>query len=84
MSAISGSHTVILMQFTGDDNSRTYLDFETVNEALEGILQIFEQKLKTVAQQEMSTTQTLTYSLADLIAYLDKLQDCCCLTYNDV
>ena len=56
MSAISGSHTVVLMQFTGDDNSRTYLDFETVNEALEGILQIFEQKLKTVAQQEMSTT----------------------------
>ena len=73
MSAITGSHTVVLMQFTGDDNSRTYLDFETVNEALEGILQIFEQKLKTVAQQELSTSQTLTYSLADLINYLDKL-----------
>ena len=73
MSAITGSHTVVLMQFTGDYNSRTYLDFETVNEALEGILQIFEQKLKTVAQQELSTSQTLTYSLADLINYLDKL-----------
>ena len=56
MTATSGSHTVVLMQFTGDDNSRTYLDFETVNEALEGILQIFEQKLKQVAHQEMNNT----------------------------
>jgi hypothetical protein len=46
MSASSSSHTVILIQFTADDNSRTYLDFETINEALDGVIQIFEQKLR--------------------------------------
>ena len=81
MSASSTSHTVVLLQFTPDDNSRTYLDFETINEALDGIIQIFEQKLKQVAEQ--SSNNNITYSLADLIAYLDKLNDCCCLTYND-
>ena len=29
-------HTIILAQFGGDKNTRTYLDFETVGEALEG------------------------------------------------
>ena len=38
MTATSGTHTVVLLQFTGDDNSRTYLDFETINEALDGII----------------------------------------------
>ncbi len=33
----SFSHTFILVQFTPDDNSRTYLDFDTIQEALDGI-----------------------------------------------
>jgi hypothetical protein len=27
------------MQFTEDENSRTYLDFDTINDALDGILE---------------------------------------------
>ena len=27
--------------------------------------------------------QQINYSLADLINYVDKLADCCCLTYNE-
>lgn len=40
------SHTFILIQFTRDENSRTYLDFDTIQEALDGLCQIYEQKLK--------------------------------------
>ena len=40
------SHTFVLVQFTEDENSRTYLDFDTIQEALDGLCQIFEQKLK--------------------------------------
>lgn len=84
MSVTANSHTVVLMQFTTDDNSRTYLDFDSINDALDGVIQIFEQKLKQVhAQEHHASTPTLTYTLADLINYLDKLADVSCLTYND-
>jgi len=80
MSATSTSHTVLLLQFTGDENSRTYLDFDTINDALDGVVQIFEQKLKTVNTE----ANQITYSLVDLINYLDRLDDMSCLTYNDI
>jgi hypothetical protein len=84
MSAGNSSHTVVLIQFTADDNSRTYLDFESINDSLDGIVQIFEQKLRQVASSDQQMQQQqITYSLADLINYVDKLADCCCLTYNE-
>ena len=48
MASSTSAHTVVLLQFTEDDNSRTYLDFDSINEALDGITQIFEQKLKSI------------------------------------
>ena len=80
MSATGSSHTMVLVQFTQDENSRTYLDFDTIQEALDGICQIYEQKLKFSNEG----AQQITYDLADLIGYIDKLRDLSCLTYNDV
>jgi hypothetical protein len=54
MSVTANSHTVVLLQFSGDDNSRTYLDFDSVNDALDGVIQIFEQKLKQISAAEHS------------------------------
>ena len=34
--ASSQSHTIVLLQFTEDENSRTYLDFENLNNSLDG------------------------------------------------
>ena len=42
----NNSHTFVLAQFTEDENSKTFLDFDSLPEALDGICQIFEQKLK--------------------------------------
>ena len=42
MSATATSHTVLLIQFTANENSRTYMDFDTINESLDGLVQIFE------------------------------------------
>ena len=83
MSATSTSHTVLLVQFTPDENSRTYLDFDTMNDALDGLVQIFEQKLRQVNASEPSSGPQVTYALSDLLCYLDKLNDLSCLTYND-
>ena len=79
------------MQFTEDENSRSYLDFDSINDALDGkikimmimyvgMCQIYEQKLKIMN----SEAPQITYDLADLITYLDSLKDLCCLTYNDI
>ena len=32
----SSTHTVVLLQFTEDENSRAYLDFDSINDALDG------------------------------------------------
>ncbi|CDW86993.1 rudimentary enhancer [Stylonychia lemnae] len=80
MSATASTHTVVLLQFTEDENSRTYLDFDSINDALDGICQIYEQKLKVVNQD----AQAITYDLCDLINYLDSIRDLSCLTYNDI
>ena len=73
------SHTFVLVQFTEDENSRTYLDFDTIQEALDGLCQIFEQKLKFSNRE----SQQITYDLTDLINYFDKLADLSCMVYND-
>ena len=80
MSATGSSHTMVLVQFTPDENSRMFLDFDTLQEALDGICQIYEQKLKFSNEN----AQQISYDLADLIGYVDKLRDLSCMVYNDV
>eukprot|EP00347_Sterkiella_histriomuscorum_P012310 403369078 len=79
MSATSSTHTVVLLQFTEDENSRAYLDFDTIGDALDGLCQLYEQKLK-VANPD---AQAITYDLCDLINYLDTVKDLSCLCFND-
>ena len=39
-------HTILLLQFTADDNSRTYLDYDDIVKCVDGICQLYEQRLK--------------------------------------
>ena len=79
MAASGSSHTVVMIQFTEDENSKTYMDFDTIQEALDGICQTYEQKLKFAHHD----AQNISYELCDLVNYIDKLKDMSCLTYND-
>ena len=81
MSATGSSHTFVLIQFTQDENSKTYLDFDTIQEALDGICQIYEQKLRLTNKR--ADDEQVNYDLADLLNYIDKCTDMSCLTYND-
>ena len=39
----SNEHTVVLIQFDKNDTaSRTYLDFDSLTDALDGLMQVFE------------------------------------------
>ena len=39
-------HTILLLQFTADDNSRTFLDYDDIGRCVDGLCQLYEQKLK--------------------------------------
>ncbi|ETV73582.1 hypothetical protein H257_11702 [Aphanomyces astaci] len=64
-------HTIILVQYTEDPNSRTYLDFESVNSAMDGVVKMYEAKLK----QLNPNRRNITYDIQDLYNYIDSLAD---------
>eukprot|EP00854_Cymbomonas_tetramitiformis_P000585 gene585-986_t len=66
-----GKHTIILLQPTANKTSRTFLDFETVPLAMDGVCQLFEKRLKDLNP----TMRNITYDITDLYTYIDQLAD---------
>jgi len=65
--------------------TRTYLDFGCISDALDGLVQIFEQSLQRAAAAEGKVLdEHLSYELPQLLAFLDNLADLTCMVYNDV
>ena len=65
-----GRHTLLLMQATGK-GTRTWTDYQNMNEALSSFVSIYEKQLKQLNPGMAS----LTYSAADLHQYIDELSD---------
>ena len=68
-------HTILLLQFTPDDNSRTFLDFDDVYKCVDGLCQLYEQKLKV----QNPGKSEVSYDVSELFQYLDSLKDIGCL-----
>jgi hypothetical protein len=64
-------HTIILVQQLASPTTRTYYDFETKSKALEGILKIYEETLKSMFPHR----PTITYDISDINSFLDTLFD---------
>ncbi|XP_053205099.1 enhancer of rudimentary homolog [Panonychus citri] len=71
------SHTIVLIQ-SGKPDTRTYSDFESVNEAMEGICHIFEEHLK----QNNPHSASITYDISQLYDFIDDLADISCLVFQ--
>mmetsp|Transcript_46477 Transcript_46477/g.88749 ORF Transcript_46477/g.88749 Transcript_46477/m.88749 type:complete len:100 (+) Transcript_46477:109-408(+) len=71
-------HTIVLLQMTQNTNTRTYLEFETVNLAMDGICQMFERRLKELNPN----LRNITYDITDLYDFIDQLADMSCLVLN--
>nr|ABV22423.1 rudimentary enhancer [Oxyrrhis marina] len=71
-------HTIVLVQFSQNKNSRSYIDYESISQALDGICQLYEQGLKVMNP----SLKNITYDISDLYNYVDNLGDLCCLVYN--
>lgn len=68
-------HTILLVQKTKDKSTRTFSDHNTVAEAMEEVLRMYEKRLKELNP----TVQNITYNVKDLHNYVDNLGDLCAL-----
>eukprot|EP00941_MAST-03F_sp_MAST-3F-sp1_P001648 g1648.t1 len=65
------SHTIILVQFSPNRNSRSYADYPTLPKAMDGIVKLYETRLKELNPN----TSNITYDIKHLVAYIDQLPD---------
>ncbi|KAG8222370.1 hypothetical protein J437_LFUL002989 [Ladona fulva] len=72
------SHTILLVQPGMKPETRTYSDYETVNECMEGVCKIYEEHLK----RQNPNTPSITYDISQLFDFIDQLADLSCLVYQ--
>lgn len=71
------SHSILLIQPSASAESRTYSDYESVNDCLEGVCRIYEEHLKRLNPN----TPTITYDISQLFDFVDQLKDLSVLVY---
>jgi hypothetical protein len=75
---MSFQHTIVLIQFESNDTcTRTYVDFDSVPDAMDGIAQIFEQRI------QLKPGKPATYVMSDLVAFIEQLADLSCLVWEE-
>jgi hypothetical protein len=73
---MSSRHTIILLQLEKSPYSRTYLDFDSVSEGLDGIMQVYEQKAKREGfELEGEAPKQIDYDVKDILKWIDELED---------
>nr|CAD7199774.1 unnamed protein product [Timema douglasi] len=75
---IQMSHTIMLIQSGNKPETRTYSDYESVNECMEGVCKIYEEHLK----QQNPNTPSITYDISQLFDFIDQVADLSCLVYQ--
>jgi hypothetical protein len=75
-----GRHTILLMQPKPDTATRTYADFNSVTEAIHGIISIFEDKKK--AEAKAAGRRDAEYTSTQLLAFFDGMHDMSMLCYD--
>ena len=73
----SARHTLLLVQFNSNLASRTFLDYESLALAMDGVCALYEKELKVLNPKVVN----ITYDISDLYSYLDQLADISLLVY---
>ncbi|XP_052900791.1 protein enhancer of rudimentary-like [Anopheles moucheti] len=73
------SHTILLIQPSQQADTRTYCDYESVKDCLEGVCKIYEEHLK----QCNPNLSTITYDISQLFDFIDQLIDISCLVFQE-
>ena len=64
------AHTILLLQANAKPECRTYTDYESVNECMEGVCKIYEEHLKSTNPNLPS----ITYDISQLFEFIDQVQ----------
>ncbi|XP_006862117.1 PREDICTED: enhancer of rudimentary homolog [Chrysochloris asiatica] len=72
------SHTILLAEPTKRPEGRTYADYESVNECMEGVCKMYEEHLKRMNPNSSS----ITYDISQVFDFTDDLADFSCLVYQ--
>ncbi|KAF5753963.1 putative enhancer of rudimentary [Helianthus annuus] len=75
---MSKRHTIILMQTSQNRATRTFMDYESVSQAMDGICALYERKLKDLNP----AMRNITYDIQDLYNFIDGLADLSALVYD--
>lgn len=69
-------HTIVLTQIVpGKPETRIYHDFERLDLALDGIIALYERRLRELNPD----IEKIDYTIKDLFTYIDSLGDICIL-----
>nr|XP_043627420.1 enhancer of rudimentary homolog [Erigeron canadensis] len=71
-------HTIILMQTSHNRATRTFMDYESIGHAMDGICGLYERKLKELNP----ASRNITYDIEDLYNFIDGLTDLSALVYD--
>ncbi|CAM6081761.1 unnamed protein product [Calypogeia fissa] len=71
-------HTIVLMQPMTNRATRTFMDYNSVSSAMDGICGLFEKKLKDLNPQ----LRNITYDITDLYKFIDSLTDLSALVFD--
>ena len=63
------AHTILLLQANAKPECRTYTDYESVNECMEGVCKIYEEHLKSTNPNLPS----ITYDISQLFEFIDQV-----------
>jgi hypothetical protein len=65
------SHVILLYQYTADHNTKSFREFNSLNQAVQAIITLFEQLL----QAKHPTSTKISYDLSNLYKYIDDLEE---------
>ncbi|TKY58033.1 Enhancer of rudimentary-like [Spatholobus suberectus] len=74
---MANRHTIILMQTSQNRATRTFMDYESITQAMDGICALYERKLKELNP----AIRNLSYDITDLYNFIDGLADMSALVY---
>ncbi|CAN6279165.1 unnamed protein product, partial [Urochloa humidicola] len=76
--SMAGRHTIILMQPSQNRASRTFMDYNSINHALDGICGLYERKIRDINPM----VPNITYDISDLYNFIDGLADISALVFD--
>ncbi|KAI5066262.1 hypothetical protein GOP47_0018886 [Adiantum capillus-veneris] len=76
--AQASKHTIILIQPNQSRATRTFMDFDTVAQAMDGICGLFERKLKELNPN----VRNISYDITDLYKFIDGQVDMSALVFD--